>query len=131
MFSGRVRLHQGSNKPLSARLDPCPASEFSDNETQSHYHSRLWSASMVPAPVVPHEIPLIEVRLNQAVLVSRIECGEEDSIRLKRMGIHPGRELRVLQRGNPLILRVVHSRLGLSRQLASGIFVHAQPLETD
>ncbi len=43
--------------------------------------------------------------------------------RLKRLGICVGRTLEVVQAGDPMILRVVGARIGLSKQLASLVTV--------
>jgi len=74
---------------------------------------------------------LTGVTPGQKVCICRIETGEEDAVRLKRMGIHQGRHLRVMQTVVPLILQVLHIRIGLSRQLAGQIFVRSLTLDTE
>lgn len=48
-----------------------------------------------------------------------------DAIALKRLGIAEGRSLRVLKRGNPMVLEVAGARIGLSPLLADMVFVDA------
>ena len=47
----------------------------------------------------------------------------EQAIRLKRMGICSGRRISVVQTGDPMILRVVGARVGLSRELTGTVMV--------
>lgn len=44
-------------------------------------------------------------------------------MRLKRLGICPGRQIDVIQPGDPMVLVVVGARLGISRKLASRVLV--------
>ncbi len=69
------------------------------------------------------EILLASIQAGEFVWISRIEAVDEDLVRLKRMGVHPGRRLQVAQAGDPMILRVFQSRLGVSRRLAKLVFV--------
>lgn len=57
--------------------------------------------------------------------VQRIDAPDGDMDRLKAMGVCVGRRIEVIQRGDPMIMRVLGSRLGLSRRLANRIFVTA------
>jgi Fe2+ transport system protein FeoA len=50
------------------------------------------------------------------------ECGEA-SVRLKRFGICAGREIEVIQAGNPMVIRVCGVRVGVSRELSEMIVV--------
>ncbi len=52
----------------------------------------------------------------------------EQVIRLKRMGICSGRRIAVVQTGDPMILRVVGARVGLSRELAGTVIVDSDDL---
>jgi hypothetical protein len=52
-------------------------------------------------------------------------------VRLKRMGICGGRQISVLQAGDPMILRVVGARIGLSRELAATVVVDGHNADTD
>lgn len=56
-------------------------------------------------------------------IVSGIETDEDDAARVKRMGLCEGRRIHLVKSGDPMILRVVGTRVGLSARLASGICV--------
>ncbi len=61
--------------------------------------------------------------------VEDIEDRGEETIRLKRLGICENRRLEVLQTGDPMIIRVVGSRIGVSRSLARSIQVTSADTE--
>ncbi len=63
------------------------------------------------------------------LVVKRLDLGHEDAIRLKRMGICEGRQLQLVQKGDPLIVRVVGCRVGVSRRLAERVWVTPCPSE--
>ena len=54
-----------------------------------------------------------------------IEGEGPETIRLKRMGICGGRDIEVVQAGDPMIVHVAGARVGLSRNLASRILVES------
>jgi Fe2+ transport system protein FeoA len=59
-------------------------------------------------------------------------CVEGDGpevTRLKRVGVCGGRRLEIVHAGDPMILRVAGTQIGLSRQLARTVFV--EPAEID
>ena len=53
----------------------------------------------------------------------RVEAGGENAIRLKRLGICESRPLELVFAGDPMVIRVCGSNIGLSRQLAALVFV--------
>ncbi len=53
----------------------------------------------------------------------RIEAVGQNAIRLKRLGICDGREFELIGHGDPMVLRIGESRIGLSRQLARTVSV--------
>lgn len=59
----------------------------------------------------------------QCAVVRRIETEGDDVQRLKALGICVGRRLEVVRAGDPLIVRVFGSRLGLSASLASRVWL--------
>ena len=70
-------------------------------------------------------------RLDQ---LARHECGliervdnPDDLQRLMAMGVCAGRRVEVIQRGDPLIVRVFGSRIGLSARLAQHVHVSTCP----
>ena len=75
--------------------------------------------------------PLSTFRSGQVVCESLTGEGPE-VVRLKRMGICSGRRIDVIQTGDPMILGVVGTRLGISRKLASRVLVSlAETTATD
>lgn len=62
--------------------------------------------------------------------VVRVDVEPADAARLKALGICVGRRVQVVQAGDPLIVRVVGARVGLSAQLAAGVFVVAADAST-
>lgn len=72
--------------------------------------------------------PMPETRLDalpprQCAVVRRIETDGDDVQRLKTLGICVGRRLEVVRTGDPLVVRVFGSRLGLSASLASRVWL--------
>ncbi len=57
------------------------------------------------------------------VTCARIDAHGDDAVRLKRMGICEGRELRILQVGDPMILLSSGARIGLSKALSDRVQV--------
>ena len=56
-------------------------------------------------------------------VVRRVETDDEDTERLKTLGICLGRRVELVRTGDPLILKVFGSRLGISAELASRVRV--------
>ena len=52
-----------------------------------------------------------------------VKCDGDAMIRLKRLGICDKRTIEVIQPGDPMVLRVIGSRLGVSRRLAESVIV--------
>jgi len=59
-----------------------------------------------------------------------IEGDGAEVVRLKRLGICAGQQLKVLQAGDPMILQVVGAQIGLSRELARRVIVEVTSSET-
>ncbi len=59
----------------------------------------------------------------QCAVVRRIETDGDDIQRLKTLGICVGRRLEVVRTGDPLIVKIFGSRLGLSSSLASRVWL--------
>ena len=72
---------------------------------------------------MPTERRLDKLPARQCAVVRRIETGGDDTQRLKTLGICVGRRIEVVKTGDPLIVRVFGSRLGLSASLASGVWL--------
>jgi Fe2+ transport system protein FeoA len=74
------------------------------------------------------ESPLSMVRLDElpprtCAVVRSISTDDEDTDRLKTLGVCVGRRVELIRSGNPLILKVFGSRLGLSAELAARVHV--------
>ena len=72
--------------------------------------------------------PTPETRLDvlpprQCAVVRRIETDGNDVQRLKTLAICVGRRLEVVRTGDPLVVRVFGSRLGLSASLAAHVWL--------
>jgi Fe2+ transport system protein FeoA len=68
-------------------------------------------------------IPLRELPDNRCGTVHEVLAGEEDIERLMSMGVCAGRRVMLVRHGDPLILRVLGSRIGLSARLADRVRV--------
>ena len=71
----------------------------------------------------PPETRLDALPPRQCAVVCRIETDGDDMQRPKTLGICVGRRLEVVRNGDPLIVRVFGSRLGLSASLASRVWL--------
>jgi Fe2+ transport system protein FeoA len=59
--------------------------------------------------------------------IASLNVDPEDAIRLKSLGICVGREVQLVQAGDPIIIRVLGTRVGLSARLATGVVVSPTP----
>lgn len=48
---------------------------------------------------------------------------DEDSLRVRMLGVCPGLSVEVVQNGDPLILSAAGTRIGIARRLASQVLV--------
>jgi Fe2+ transport system protein FeoA len=74
------------------------------------------------------EQPAATVRLDQlpphvCAVVRSVETDDEDTKRLKTLGVCLGRRVELVRAGNPLILKIFGSRLGISAELAARVQV--------
>ncbi len=56
-------------------------------------------------------------------LVASVQAGESEIERLKSMGVCVGRRLMLVRAGDPMIVKVLGSRLGISARLARSVMV--------
>ena len=71
-------------------------------------------------------ITIDRLRPGQVAVIHRVDAEDNAEIaRLKAMGLCAGRRVQLVQGGDPLIVRVVGTRLGVSARLAQSISVHA------
>ena len=66
-------------------------------------------------------IRLSEIRSAGRYAVQTVDDHGEETTRLKRLGVCERRDVEVLHIGDPMIVRVVGSRIGISRRLASHV----------
>ncbi len=72
--------------------------------------------------------PVSLVRLDElpprtCAVVRSVETDDEDTQRLKTLGVCLGRRVELVRAGNPLILKIFGSRLGLAAELAARVRV--------
>ncbi len=75
----------------------------------------------------PNVVPLAGLAARQCVKVAAIEARDADLHSLMAMGICLGRRLNLLRTGDPLIVCVCGTRIGLSARLAQHILVEPCP----
>lgn len=97
----------------------------------------LKTAAMVAlnpnAPVVPTpqavkraaEIALLDLRRGARGRVTRVLGESAESARLKALGVCEGRTIEILRTGDAWVLRVLGSRIGISRELAASVLLTA------
>lgn len=78
------------------------------------------TSSVLP---VGTQVPLDELPEGHCAFVNRIDAPADDADRLKVMGVCVGRRVQLIQRGDPMIIRVLGSRLGLSARLGHQVIV--------
>jgi len=74
-------------------------------------------------PTAETLVRLGELQPKVCALVRRIETEDDNMERLKALGICIGRQVELVKRGDPLIVRVYGSRLGISSRLANRVLV--------
>ena len=72
-------------------------------------------------------VPLDRLAAGSCGIIAEIEVAEADLARLEVMGVCPGRHVQVIKGGDPLIVRVLGTRIGLAATLAT--FVYVRPGE--
>ena len=79
-------------------------------------------------PTATDPAPLTQAAVGGVFRVAAVQAQCDDAARLKAMGVCPGRRLSLVQTGDPLIVCVVGSRLGLSARLAETVLVDLECL---
>ena len=74
-------------------------------------------------PVADLLVRLGELPPKVCAIVRRIEAEDDSMDQLKSLGICIGRQVELVKRGDPLIVRVFGSRLGISSRLANRVLV--------
>jgi Fe2+ transport system protein FeoA len=60
---------------------------------------------------------------NGEARVIRVDAEADDAVRLMALGICVGRRVQVVKPGDPMIVRVMATRIGLSARLAASVIV--------
>lgn len=71
----------------------------------------------------PATVRLDELPPRVCAVVRSISTDDEDTQRLKTLGVCVGRRVELVRTGNPLILKIFGSRLGISAELAARVSV--------
>ena len=72
-------------------------------------------------------IALDELAADSFGLVAEIQARDADIARMMAMGVCVGRRVKMVQAGDPLILQVLGTRIGLSARMAKRVLVSACP----
>lgn len=68
-------------------------------------------------------IPLDRLPAGSGGVIAEIDVAAADLARLQVMGLCPGRLVQVVKGGDPLIVRVLGTRIGLAAALATFVYV--------
>jgi len=87
----------------------------------------LVRSSEPPRETFPERAPFPVDRLQpgHCGTVREIRAGDQETFRLKAMGVCRGRRVMMVRSGDPLILRVLGTRVGISARLAGKVYVVA------
>ena len=88
------------------------------------------SATLTIAMNIIEEVQVELTRLDKlparvCAIVRKIDSEDEDIERLKTLGVCDGRQVEIIKAGDPLILRVFGSRIGMSSSLAERVWVES------
>lgn len=68
-------------------------------------------------------IRLSDLEAHHCAIVRQIDVEDEDTDRLKTLGVCIGRQIEVARNGDPVVLKIFGSRLGVARRLLDRIRV--------
>ncbi len=74
-------------------------------------------------PVPGDIVRLDDLSLGQCGIVREVDTDDEETARLKTLGVCPGRRVEVVRGGDPFILKIFGTRLGLAGTLATRVRV--------
>jgi len=72
---------------------------------------------------------LTNLTIGRMAAIRSVDAPEDDKLRLTSLGICEGRRVEMVKSGDPLIIRVVGTRVGLSSRLAAYVSVEPCPLQ--
>ncbi len=81
-------------------------------------------------PIEARGLTLSQLRSGAAAVVSEVRGAASDVSRLQALGVCQGRRVEMMQAGDPLIVRVVGSKVGLSHRLAESVIVCTETCPT-
>jgi len=76
-------------------------------------------------------VPLPDVPLDTCAVIEEVRADSDDIDLLKTMGVCEGRRVMLVRKGDPMILKVLGARIGLSARLAQQVLVRACPAGTE
>lgn len=82
--------------------------------------------TLLPTPDPPDSaswVRLDRLRSGHCGVVREVEAGDAEVDQLKSMGVCLGREVMLIRAGDPLILKVMATRIGVSARLAARVRV--------
>ena len=68
-------------------------------------------------------LPLPQLPKHSVARIAGLQVDQHDATRLKAMGLCVGRQVQLVRAGDPLIVRILGGRIGLSARLAGGVSV--------
>ncbi len=71
----------------------------------------------------PTTLPLSSLNTGDTGVLHSISLSQEITAQLERLGLAPGRKVKLIKHGNRCLLGVAGARFALDRELASQIFV--------
>ena len=108
---------------LRAKFSEAKNSEPSESTSQSN-----WSEDLAP-PLGANieEVSLCSLKPGDSATVVRFKIDEENSKVLQAMGLAIGSTLEVVKPGDPCIVRIGQTRIGLGQSYSSRVFVKVEP----
>lgn len=68
---------------------------------------------------------LVAMRPRATALITDVGSEHDDAVRLKALGLCVGQRVELIQAGDPLIVRVLGARVGLSARVAAQVLVES------
>ncbi len=122
--SGSVTANTSGGGAPAASGPPVPAVLLAPAGGPSHAHRPAHENFGGPQP---GWVRLDRLKPGRCAVVVAVEAPDDDAGRLMVMGVCKGRKIEGVKTGDPLILRVLGSRLGVSARLAQRIWVDPCP----
>jgi Fe2+ transport system protein FeoA len=72
---------------------------------------------------VSGDVALTAIKKGAHVTIREIDAAADDRLRLNSLGLCVGRSAQVVKSGDPLVVRVLGARVGISARLAGRVFV--------